>query len=363
MDISYNGGRTVTIDSGPVELDASGEEALNIDGYIGFETITDPTALANEKGFIYVKEADGYSELFYMDDYGLATQITKYGELNADEIAAHAVGGSEHTSDTLANFNTKISDATLIDITQLDSYLALDGSDAMAGNLDMGTNNITNVGTVDGYDLPAQFQDIANDDAYQGDQLTLINSDLVTHLDDTANPHSTDIGNLGSGTLSELNSALTDATLIDEGAFDAYAEKTLLDSYATTSHAATHIRAGDDEVDGDKLDIDWNPTNYVPTTDPSEVTSVDELTAHLAGVDGYLATLGNAQNNHIGDEANPHIVTLDQAYDGSGGASGRSIFADNGPVLLMQEEKQQSKLMVILLSMKLVFLRHLLILG
>ena len=35
--------------------------------------------------------------------------------------------------------------------------------------------------------------------------------------------------------------------------------------YAQEFHAASHIRGGTDEIDGDKLDIDWNPTNYTPT--------------------------------------------------------------------------------------------------
>lgn len=34
-----------------------------------------------------------------------------------------------------------------------------------------------------------------------------------THIADTANPHGTDVGNLGTGTLAELNTAITDATL------------------------------------------------------------------------------------------------------------------------------------------------------
>jgi len=42
-------------------------------------------------------------------------------------------------------------------------------------------------------------------------------ADIDTHLASTANPHSTDIGNLGSGTLAELNTVITDATLDDEG--------------------------------------------------------------------------------------------------------------------------------------------------
>ena len=59
-------------------------------------------------------------------------------------------------------------------------------------------------------------------------------------------------------------------------------------------HDSRHISAGADEIDGDKLDIDWNPTNYTPDVSPSEVTSVDELTAHLKGIDTALASAGGA---------------------------------------------------------------------
>ena len=54
-------------------------------------------------------------------------------------------------------------------------------------------------------------------------------------------------------------------------------------------HNTRHVRGGADEIDGDTLDIDYTPTNYTPVTTPSEVTNVDELTAHLAGIDSALA--------------------------------------------------------------------------
>jgi hypothetical protein len=60
--------------------------------------------------------------------------------------------------------------------------------------------------------------------------------------------------------------------------------------YAAAAHAARHITGAADEVDGDKLDIDWNPSHYTPTTAPSEADSVDNLTAHLAGIDAILGT-------------------------------------------------------------------------
>lgn len=57
----------------------------------------------------------------------------------------------------------------------------------------------------------------------------------------------------------------------------------------TAAHGSTHVTGAADEIDGDKLDIDWNPTNYTPTTSPTEADSVDNLTAHLAGIDTALA--------------------------------------------------------------------------
>lgn len=65
---------------------------------------------------------------------------------------------------------------------------------------------------------------------------------------------------------------------------------------ASTTHASTHVSGGSDEIDGDILDIDWDPTNYTPLVSPVEVTSLDHLTAHLAGIDAELATIPSISN-------------------------------------------------------------------
>jgi len=57
---------------------------------------------------------------------------------------------------------------------------------------------------------------------------------------------------------------------------------------AVTAHASTHITGQSDEIDGDKLDIDWTPTYYQPSTTPAEADNVDNLTAHLYGIDQRL---------------------------------------------------------------------------
>ena len=57
---------------------------------------------------------------------------------------------------------------------------------------------------------------------------------------------------------------------------------------APAAHAPTHVRGGTDEIDGDVIDIDYVPTNYTRDPTPPEVTNVEELTAHLAGIDNAL---------------------------------------------------------------------------
>lgn len=71
-------------------------------------------------------------------------------------------------------------------------------------------------------------------------------------------------------------------------------------------HGSTHIRSGTDEIDGDKLDIDYAPTNYIPTITPPDVTSVDHLTAHLAGIDDRLGepTMVNITDNAVAEGNN-----------------------------------------------------------
>ncbi len=63
-----------------------------------------------------------------------------------------------------------------------------------------------------------------------------------------------------------------------------------VDQHHNQFHKGNHIHGNSDEIDGDKLDIDYVPTNYTRDTTPPEVTSVEELTAHLAGLDNaYVA--------------------------------------------------------------------------
>jgi|TARA_Y100000310_G_scaffold337353_1_gene424216 hypothetical protein len=109
-------------------------------------------------------------------------------------------------------------------------------------------------------------------------------------------------------------------------------------SAAAAAHAADHITSGSDEIDGDKLDIDWSPTNYTPSTSPAEADSLDNLTAHLYGIDQALQAGGH---NHSATDINAGTLTHERggleadvnAFDGliriSGGATTeiKSVFA------------------------------------
>jgi hypothetical protein len=59
-------------------------------------------------------------------------------------------------------------------------------------------------------------------------------------------------------------------------------------------HAPTHIHLGTDQIDGDRLDIDFVPTTYTRTIVAPFTTSLEELTSHLNGIDLALAAAGGA---------------------------------------------------------------------
>jgi len=138
-------------------------------------------------------------------------------------------------------------------------YFLTDGARTLTGDLDVGGNAILNVGLVDGVDVSAQA--------------TTTNA----HIADQANPHATDLGNLGTGTLAELNSKVTDATLDNAS-----------DPRDPNAHASTHIEGGSDPIDGDKLEIDFTPAAYVPDASVAQADNTSQLSAHLKGIDTAL---------------------------------------------------------------------------
>jgi len=97
-------------------------------------------------------------------------------------------------------------------------------------------------------------------------------------------------------TLADLNDRVSDGTL-----------DTTSDPRPPNAHAGSHIQGATDEIDGDQIDIDFTPANYTPDTSPPEVDDLDQLTAHLKGIDDalngvagnekYIIRFGRNRNN------------------------------------------------------------------
>lgn len=57
-----------------------------------------------------------------------------------------------------------------------------------------------------------------------------------------------------------------------------------------------HERGGTRELNGDHLDIDWDPTKYTPDDSITEANDVDDLAAHLKGIDNKLVNITISNN-------------------------------------------------------------------
>jgi len=62
-----------------------------------------------------------------------------------------------------------------------------------------------------------------------------------------------------------------------------------VNSVDVNAHAGRHVQGGADELDGDKVDIDWSPTIWTPDASPAEVDDTAQLVALLAGCQRYNA--------------------------------------------------------------------------
>lgn len=146
----------------------------------------------------------------------------------------------------------------------------------------------------------------------------------------------------GSNITSILNRAITDLTGvllpanggagIDTSALNGLAKLTLGvvsaavagTDYPAVAHEASHIRGGASEIDGDQVDVDYTPTSYTRSVAPAEVSHVEHLTAHLAGINNVLALIGNSREILLGSllGADFNIVT-DQviSFSGSGAST------------------------------------------
>jgi len=76
-------------------------------------------------------------------------------------------------------------------------------------------------------------------------------------------------------------------------------------------------------LDGDHLDIDWDPTYYAPDAGIAEAADVDDLSAHLKGIDTVLGSLGASAATAAYD----YILFDEQLVDPDTDANQMAFFA------------------------------------
>jgi hypothetical protein len=174
-----------------------GADEINVVGLSGL--LADPQTVSIQKNGTLVA---AQSSVNFIEGSNVSLTISDDSGNNRVNVRISSTGGSGTSAGTLSQ--------TLSNGNATDGYnLIINGGSYVSGSgtaisiydgLNLNNYNITNVGTVDGYNLETKFSSI-----------TLTLNSLTAHASSTSNPHSTSIANLVGGTLAQLNTAITDA--------------------------------------------------------------------------------------------------------------------------------------------------------
>ena len=94
--------------------------------------------------------------------------------------------------------------------------------------------------------------------------------------------------------------------------------------------AVNYERSGDTPIDGDHLDIDYTPVNYTPSTAAAEADNVNDLAAHLQGIDDELAQTSDSHGGiYVTSSAETSIATVSTPVKMAGTTA---LFTSSGAV-------------------------------
>ena len=90
-----------------------------------------------------------------------------------------------------------------------------------------------------------------------------------------------------------------------------------IESKTQFKDAFKHIKNGADEIDSDRLAIDFNPTFYVPTTGATH-EDIDHLASHLKGIDAAIVSVSGSAVSLMFTGARPTAGSLDRDMESNG---------------------------------------------
>jgi len=96
------------------------------------------------------------------------------------------------------------------------------------------------------------------------------------------------------------------------------ADVTIVGTSNTQTLTNKTIDPASNTIDGDVLDITFTPSNYTPDASPAEASDVDDLAAHLKGIDSQFAAVAGPNMVFLATTDASSDATLDfTAFDGT----------------------------------------------
>lgn len=130
----------------------------------------------------------------------------------------------------------------------------------------------------------------APDDA--GYLVTVADESLSGEVPVGLNPGGQLGGSWGNPTVDNTHAEGAHSTMIEAHRSNATAHHSNADDHPQQSdHASGHVDSTD-LINGDHLDVTYTPTNYMPDTTPAEAADLDDLAAHLYGIDIAIGAVG-----------------------------------------------------------------------